>query len=103
MTPHVIASGGIAPIGAQPHRASFRDPAGFIFTQDGILYRQINPAGRADYDALMASGLYARLIETGDLVRHEVRDTPSPEGLTPLVIQPERVDFISYPYEWCFS
>jgi len=103
VTPHVIASGGVAPIGAQPHRASFRDPAGFIFTQDGILYRQINPAGRADYDALMASGLYARLIETGDLVRHEVQDTPSPEGLTPLVIQPERVDFISYPYEWCFS
>ena len=27
----------------------------------------------------MASGLYARLIETGDLVRHEVLDTPSPE------------------------
>lgn len=86
------------------HRASFRDPAGFIFTRDGAIYRQVNPVGRADYDALMSSGLYQHLTEAGDLVRHEEVDRRfSPDGRGAVVLRPERVGFISYPYEWCFG
>jgi hypothetical protein len=36
---------------------SFRDPAGFVFTRDGILYRQVNAAFRGDFDLLRSSGL----------------------------------------------
>src|SRR5688572_23863167 len=90
--------------GARAHAASFRDPAGFIFTRDGVLYRQINEGARADYDRLLASGLYRQLAESGDLVAHQEVDARlSPDGRALRVIQPERVDFISYPYEWCFS
>ncbi len=83
---------------------SFRDPAAFVFTRDGVIYRQVNEAGRAQYDALMASGLYAALVESGDLVRHEEMDRDlSPDGRASCVIRPERIPFISFPYEWCFS
>ncbi len=86
------------------HGASYRDPAGFVFTDGGVLYRQVNHAGRHDYERLMASGLYGKLIEKGDLVPHdEVDEDVSPDGRAFRVIRPERVPFISYPYEWCFS
>jgi hypothetical protein len=83
---------------------SFRDPAAFVFTRDGAIYRQVNEAGRADYDGLMTSGLYAALVDAGDLVRHEEVDRElSIDGRASCVIKPERVPFVSYPYEWCFS
>jgi hypothetical protein len=31
--------------------ASFRDPSGFIFIRDAVVYRQVNLAGRESYDA----------------------------------------------------
>ena len=89
---------------AQVHSGSFRDPLGFVFTREGVLYRQINQGGRRDYDQLFQSGLYDKLITAGDLVPHEeVPTSVSPDQRAYRVIRPERVDFISYPYEWCFS
>ena len=86
------------------HQSSFRDPAGFVFTHNAVVYRQVNPVGRADYDAFMASGLYERLVADGDVVAHEEVETSlSPDGLAAIVIRPTHVDVISYPYEWCFS
>jgi SAM-dependent methyltransferase len=84
--------------------SSFRDPSGHLFVHDGQIHRQINGAYQADYEALMASGLYDALVERGLLVAHEESDAPptSPE-LAFKVIRPERVPFISYPYEWSFS
>lgn len=82
---------------------SFRDPSGFLFTENGILYRQVNRKYRDDYEKLTGSGLYGRLVEAGLLIPHEETDQ---SGITPeawKVIRPERVPFISYPYEWSFS
>ena len=84
--------------------ASFRDPAGFIFTRDGVLYRQVNELGRADYDLLMSSGLYGALVDSGDLIVHEEVDLAlAPASGAYKVIRPERVPFVSYPYEWSFG
>src|SRR2546421_11297370 len=84
--------------------ASFRDPCGFIFTLDDCVYRQVQPRYSAEYDLLMSSGLYEALTEAGMLIRH------SEESLHYAVMEdayrilrPERIPFISYPYEWCFS
>jgi hypothetical protein len=53
---------------------------------------------------LVASGLFGRLIQARLLIPHQEVDIPPAEPvLAYKVIQPERVDFISYPYEWCFS
>ncbi len=84
--------------------SSFRDPSGFLFEADGKLLRQVNTCYQGDYDILMSSGLYTRLTEKNLLIRHE--EIPGHMGLnsgTYMVIMPEKVNFISYPYEWSFS
>ena len=86
------------------HPASFRDPSGFLFTRDGVLYRQVNSVCRADYDLLMSSGLYDRLSGRNLLIGHDEADVaPALPEMAYKVLRPERVAFISYPYEWCFS
>jgi hypothetical protein len=60
----------------------------------------------------MESGLYEKLVKAGLLIQHvEVEQEPAPERTSALreseaalkVIQPNRVPFISYPYEWSFG
>src|SRR5512139_3957636 len=83
---------------------SFRDPNGFLFTRVGVLYRQVNRAYQANYEQLTGSGLYQALVDAGLLVPHQEVDIAPPEPeLAYRVIQPEMLQFISYPYEWSFS
>ncbi len=84
--------------------SSFRDPSGFLFNHDGILYRQINNSYRKDYIHLMESGLYDKLVESQLMLPHTEVDIPSilPEKAFKIV-QPSFISFISYPYEWSFS
>jgi len=83
---------------------SFRDPSGFIFKHDDTLFRQVNLAYRDDYDYLIDSGLYRNLVDSDLLVPHEESSHPpvNPD-IAYKVIEPKKIDFISYPYEWCFS
>jgi ribosomal protein L11 methylase PrmA len=83
--------------------ASFRDPSGFIFKSDGVLYRQINHLAQVDYDLLMASGLYQKLVDKGLLVAHQEVELALGSAAAYKVIKPELVPLITYPYEWCFS
>ena len=83
--------------------SSFRDPAGHVFVRDGRLLRQVNHEYAADYDQLMASGLYESLAARQLLVPHdEVEERPHGADAY-RVLQPERIPFISYPFEWTFS
>lgn len=84
--------------------ASFRDPSGFLFTDNGILYRQINRAYEKDYARLMDSGLYDKLVKANLLIPHVEADQLLVKSDAAFkIIQPEHVPFISYPYEWSFS
>ena len=86
------------------HKSSFRDPGGFLFTDNGTLMRQVNPACREDYDFLMNSGLYGKLTEKKLLVSHkEITDHPGYCKPFYKILEPEKIGFISYPYEWSFS
>lgn len=90
-------------VGQHPHPSSFRDPAGYIFVRDGILYRQINTAGKDDYDYMMQSGLYDELVNSGLMVAHKEIKEPTKKPNAYKIIQPTRIPFVSYPYEWSFS
>ena len=85
--------------------SSFRDPSGFVFRdQRGVLLRQVNRVYEKDYRCLMDGGLYRDLVADGLLVRHEEVDLEkrlTDQALA--VIEPQEVEFISYPYEWSFS
>ena len=84
--------------------ASFRDPNGFLFHRNGILYRQINQRYANDYVNLMSSGLYDKLVKTSSLIPHnEVDVFPAVPDINFKIIQPEYIPLISYPYEWSFS
>lgn len=83
--------------------ASFRDPDGFLFRREGRLYRQINSSYLADYRGLMDSGLYQELTESGLLIPHEETAEPMASPEASMVVRPETIKFISYPYEWSFS
>jgi SAM-dependent methyltransferase len=84
--------------------SSFRDPAGYVFEQDGRLKRMVTEHGREEYGKLVSSGLYARLSEQELMIPHvEEAHSPSwPEGAQ-VVLLPEIIPFISYPYEWSFG
>jgi hypothetical protein len=84
--------------------ASFRDPAGFVFVNDGLLLRQVNLCHKDNYDCLMRSGLYDELSQAGLLIPHRERQIVAPDpDHAYKIIEPDRIQFISYPYEWCFS
>jgi len=83
---------------------SFRDPRGVVFESDGVIYREVRQDYRGDYDRLMQSGLYGVLVEEGLLIPHEEISLDSEAGPdTYRILRPERIPFISYPYEWSFS
>jgi hypothetical protein len=84
--------------------ASFRDPAGFIFVKDGVLFRQINKIYAEEFDALSGSGLLGFLQDRGLLVNHKDADINNAATSDAYrVLKPDLVPFISYPYEWSFS
>ncbi len=91
---------------SNPNRlgASFRDPSGFMFRREGVLYRQVNQHYKSQYDQLVASGLLAELAKSGLVVESaEVDVEPSIPELSYKILQPKELPFISYPYEWSFS
>ncbi len=92
------------PNAAQALPASFRDPNGFLFMQGEKIYRQINHQYASHYHQLMDTGLYEALVRKKLLIPHDEVDIPvsQPESAFK-VIAPQQLDFISYPYEWCFS
>jgi hypothetical protein len=84
--------------------SSFRDPSGFVFYENGKLFRQVNKVYKQEYDHLVSSGLYDKLVSKKLLIPHQ--EAKSHSGVSRncyKVIEPEMLGFISYPYEWCFS
>ena len=86
------------------HTASFKDPAGFVFREKGIFYRQVNQSYAKEYDLLISSGLYQTLVEKKLLLPHEELDNSSNNSADHYkTLLPEQLPFISYPYEWSFD
>lgn len=87
--------------------SSFRDPSGFLFYREGVLYRFISPSYKEAYDRLTSSGLYQELFQNGWLIGHEEISLPPaevPSSEAPYkIIKPQVIPFTSYPYEWCYS
>jgi len=84
--------------------SSFRDPAGFIFSRNGIYFRNIQNSYEENYNRLLSSGLKNDLVEKKLMVDFsDVSDDFKLDQDTYKVILPEQIPYISYPYEWCFQ
>jgi len=84
--------------------SSFRDPDSFVFLYQGEIYRQINNSYKENYLYLKDSGLYDVLVSKNYLLEH--REVELPQIITPngyKILKPQKIEFISYPPEWCFS
>ena len=84
--------------------SSFRDPSGFVFESNGEIFRQINKIYQDDFDFFISSGLYEELNRKNFLINHEEVFSPIliPETAYK-ILKVQRIEFISYPYEWSFS
>jgi hypothetical protein len=75
-----------------------------MIRKDGRLLRVVTPPGVPAYRSLAASGLLGELHEKRMLVTHEEVDpAEAGVGADHVVLAPEVVPFVSYPYEWSFS
>ena len=83
---------------------SFRDPSGFVFLREGDIYRQVNRVYKEHYDELLRSGLYDDLVASSLIIPHEeITGESGATGCAYKVLKPQKIPFVSYPYEWCFS
>lgn len=79
--------------------SSFRDPAGYIYYENGKVYRRINKCYIKTFEHLIESGLYDELLNEGLIIKHKEVEREKDY----IILEVEKVPFISYPYEWCFD
>lgn len=85
---------------------SFRDPSGFLFRQDGELYRFISNSYGENFEYLMKSGLWDCLLNQNLIINNTEVDIDvnfADAENKYKIYKPDMIPFISYPYEWCFS
>ena len=78
--------------------ASFRDPAANVYASEGKVVRLIYKSYFPEYDQFM-DRVYPILIEKGLIVPHRVMSRDEDR----IVIAPEYIELITYPYEWTFA
>ena len=70
-----------------------------------MIHRTVSSDYAGPYDRLMGSGLYDCLVEQEDLVAHEeiAPETLGFDEPVHRILRPERIAFVSYPWEWSTS
>ncbi len=89
----------------RPDSGSFRDPLSRVFVADDHVWRALAPAGLEDYRAVAESPFFAAAMERGDIIGTELVDAPPAElgDDWAAVLRHERLDVVTYPYEWSFE
>ena len=89
---------------SRPDPGSFRDPLSRVFVDDAGVWRGLSKEALADFEALAASTFFAAALDRGDIVGTERVDDPRRRaGHWAAVLRHERIDVLSYPYEWPFE
>lgn len=80
--------------------SSFRDPSGHVFEDDGRIKRTITDHFAGQWAFAVESGFLQSAVDKKLLVPFRECEPVAGSWKT---LEVERVPFISYPYEWCFS
>jgi ribosomal protein L11 methylase PrmA len=85
---------------------SYRDRKGYVFAAGDRILRSVGGDAAPVQREFLASPVYSRMASRGRIVgTHIADDDPRELGLDPatLLLEHERIPFISYPYEWPFA
>ena len=90
---------------ARTEPGSYREPANRVFYLDDRVLQGLGTPGAAAWRALQATRFFQKLLADGRVVRTvEVPATSlGIDTSVELVVEHERIPFVSYPYEWPFS
>ncbi len=75
--------------------ATFRDPAGSLFFEDGLVVRRIGESAREEVLALLESPFCRAMQQRGDLIGAEIDDADRV-----LCLRHPRIPIPTYPWEW---
>ena len=90
----------------QYEAGSFRDPAGRVFYHNNDVYREIKKTGLERINFLQENDLLGDLIEKKFIVKTDIvreKDNFNLQENNIAVLKHEKIEFISYPYEWTFD
>jgi hypothetical protein len=88
---------------AEPDSGSFRDPLTRVFLDGPAVWRGLSSEALADFEALASKPFFAAALERGELVGTElVTESPLP-GEWAGTLRHQRIDVLSYPFEWSFE
>ena len=74
------------------HPSSFRDPSGFIFVRENILYRQVNKSFKEHFDLFIRSGFYEKLVQQDLLIPHvTINENMTGNNEWYATLKPERI------------
>jgi len=86
---------------------SFRDPAGRVFFIDRRVFRSLSDVAGRNFASLKSSGCYDRLVAEGILQPTKILEPEEAASFSEinaaLIIEHEKINHISYAYEWPFS
>ena len=86
-------------------KGSFRDPAGKIYYKNDRVFRKLTTLGINRFLELEQSDIISKSIKKGFLIETkevENKDNAN-EDNKELILEHEKIQYISYPYEWSFS
>jgi SAM-dependent methyltransferase len=93
--------------GTSPDPGSFRDPTNRVFYSGDRVLRGLRDGAIDDWRALSERAFFRRMHDNGTVCRTwELDPTAVPDAVAedwPVVLEHERIPFVSYPYEWGFS
>ena len=93
--------------GPQFDPGSFRDPAARVFRYNGGLFRYLSADALRDWEQLASTRFFRQFSDTGRLIgTTRLVDPPPFTDLSSswvAVLKHERVQMLSFPYEWCFG
>ena len=79
--------------------SSFRDSTAKVYYENDEVFREFDISRQKDLDHLLNSGLAERLISDNFLIPFEIILKTE----TKIILRVEKLEFITYPYEWSFS
>jgi len=85
---------------------SFRDPAGKVFYSNGKVYRELSETGIERYQFIKNKNLIKDLIDKEYLINTNECEKDKLDfkiDEKKIYLEHEKIDFISYPYEWSFT